>query len=159
MWFQRHEEPKAITDEYEQVWCKCSGLKSLLFTLLQLCKAKILAFSRERIFTLIMRNGCNERKMGLRSSTDILKIRICLDLKSMANPSNEGQSTASVYSRDPKTPSLFHIPNLTSCDRGYADSLLLCYNCKVLHSFPPDRDFNRRMRTWLYLMPSKIGFS
>lgn len=58
-WFQRLEEPKAITDEYEMVTHSFFNfVKDLLF------------LTRVRTFTLTMRSGHNARKMVLRLSTD-----------------------------------------------------------------------------------------
>lgn len=56
MWFQRHEEPKIINDDYEQV---------NIFIFMHLVRKQIhsfFTFLRVRTSILIMRNGANERR-------------------------------------------------------------------------------------------------
>ena len=64
MWFQRHEEPKAITDEYEMVSYENNSTTILTNS-----------SSRELIFILILKNGNSARKKASHSSTNFSKIR------------------------------------------------------------------------------------
>ena len=66
MWFQRHEEPKAITDEYEMVRHPH-----------QYCNTILTHFScyREHIYILILKSGNNARKKASHSSTNFSKIK------------------------------------------------------------------------------------
>ena len=87
MWFQRHEEPKIINDEYEQV---NSGGCSEAPTNLYLFRAPT--------STLTMRSGVSERRRGSRLSTASLRIVTSTDLLSPA-----ARTMASIW---PKHPSL-----------------------------------------------------
>ena len=67
MWFQRHEEPKIINDEYEQV---------LGFNMKPLFRGDFnpSLLHRAPTFTLTLKNGDSEGKKGSRLSTDFWKI-------------------------------------------------------------------------------------
>ena len=74
MWFQRHEEPKTITEEYEQV-------NNILIT----CKFPRTLYwycvsNRALISTLTTRSGARGRRKASRSSTDFSKIEISTSL-------------------------------------------------------------------------------
>jgi len=62
MWFQRHEEPKTITDDYEQV-------KRSFF-----CSLKELVFFRVHIYFLIMNDGKHVNVTILYLNTNFWKI-------------------------------------------------------------------------------------
>lgn len=77
MWFQRHEEPKTITDEFEQVQTHSSRFLSELETKVTIsgfeplndCPILLCCFSRALTFTLTMRNGASGRRKASRLST------------------------------------------------------------------------------------------
>ena len=71
MWFQRHEEPKMINDEYEQVIGQCDGI-------LQWSDWSIICF-RALTSTLITRSGARGRRRDSRLSTDSSRTGISID--------------------------------------------------------------------------------
>ena len=85
MWFQRHEEPKIINDEYEQV--SIGGIRPRHLTTSP-CRAPT--------STLTMRSGDSERRRGSRSSTASLRIVTSIDLLSILAARTPGQHFAQV---------------------------------------------------------------
>ena len=77
MWFQRHEEPKIINDEYEQViFTVC---KEVLFLL---TSAKLPhSFCRAPTCTSTSRNGDSEKKRALRSNIGSSRTKIWTKIK------------------------------------------------------------------------------
>lgn len=75
MWFQRHEEPKTITDEYEQV---NFGRNNLFYN--NLSSYKNLFINREHIYFLIMKNGVSGKKRVSLLNIAIWKTETLIDI-------------------------------------------------------------------------------
>lgn len=66
MWFQRHEEPKVINDDYEQVKFILLNHSNPITSIIILLMIDIF---RELTSISIMRNGVNEKRRGSLSNT------------------------------------------------------------------------------------------
>lgn len=90
MWFQRHEEPKIINDEYEQV---------IVTMNISLAKCLIDSIFRALMCTSTSRNGDSEKKRALRSNIGSSRTKIWTKIKMWSVTKNSDTLSGSLNIR------------------------------------------------------------
>lgn len=166
MWFQRHEEPKTITDEFEQVSPALSQhSQSMLGTAAGLLPDRLfLSLLREHTFTLTTRNGASARRKASPSSTGTSKTET-------SNDPTDGRTAVRGMDEDrmTKRPPAAHIPGFYLRSGGWMGDLKPWACLLVL---PPSSDDSSHVSSsivrpftflllfnWSYFKPDAFGIN